>query len=205
MPDFTHERALGGRVAGVDEVGRGPLAGPVVTCACVIDPALAPATLLAQLDDSKKLSAAKRGALAAALRTAPGVAYAFAAASTREIAARNILGASLWAMARALRRLPIPPDAALIDGNKLPIDAPCPTHALIGGDGLSLSIAAASILAKDLRDALMIRLDARHPGYGWARNAGYPTVAHRAALARLGPTPHHRRGFNGVSSMRSDP
>lgn len=198
MPDFSHEIALGGRVAGVDEVGRGPLAGPVVACACMLDRDRVPPALLAQLDDSKKLSAARRTALAAALRAAPGVRFALAAASTREIFARNILGATFLAMNRALARLPIPPDAALIDGNKSPPGAPCPTRPVVGGDGRSLSIAAASILAKELRDRLMVQLDRRHPGYGWAGNAGYPTAAHRAALARLGPTPHHRRGFGGV-------
>ncbi|MDE2006706.1 MAG: ribonuclease HII [Rhodospirillales bacterium] len=196
MVDFSLERAAGGRVAGVDEVGRGPLAGPVFAAA-VVFPVGVPDALAALIDDSKALSAARREAAAAALRASGAAEIALAAASVAEIAARNILGASLLAMARAVARLPVPPDLALIDGNRAPA-LPCPARCVVGGDARSLSIAAASIVAKVARDRAMTRLAARWPGYGWEANAGYPTAAHRAALAALGPCPHHRRGFGSV-------
>ncbi|MDE2515033.1 MAG: ribonuclease HII [Rhodospirillales bacterium] len=195
-PDFSHEAALGGRVAGVDEAGRGPLAGPVLAAAAVL-PMPVPAALAALLDDSKRLSASRREAAFTALHHWPGVEIGVGAASAAEIGAINILQASLLAMARAVARLPRPPDAALIDGNRAPRLA-CPAHCLVGGDGRALSIAAASIVAKVLRDRIMQRLDRRHPGYGWAANMGYPTASHRAALARLGACAHHRPGFAGV-------
>ena len=195
-PNFTLEQQTGGRVAGVDEAGRGPLAGPVVAAA-VIFPAGVPPALAALLDDSKKLSAPRREAAYAALRGSPGAEIGVGAASVAEIFALNILGASLLAMRRAVLRLPVPPDLALIDGNRPP-PLPCPTQCVIGGDGKSLSIAAASIVAKVLRDRAMARLAVRYPEYGWDANAGYPTAAHRAVLARLGPTPHHRPGFGPV-------
>ena len=163
----------------------------------LVPPALA---LAALLDDSKRLSAAKREAAFAALsiaRAAGQVEFAIAAASVTEIGAKNILRATHLAMARALARLPAPPDFALVDGNQPPL-LPCPIRCVIGGDGVSLSIAAASILAKVLRDRAMARLCARWPGYGFSRHAGYATAEHRAALSRLGPTPHHRRGFSPV-------
>lgn len=202
MPDFSLEQAAGGRVAGVDEVGRGPLAGPVVAAA-VVFPASAfpygvPPALARLLDDSKKLSARQRETAFLALRATPGIEYAIAAASIAEIDRLNILHASLLAMRRAVVRLPVPPDSALVDGNRPPALA-CPVRCVVGGDGVSLSIAAASILAKVVRDRAMLRLDRRYPGYGWAGNAGYPTAAHRAALRVLGPTPHHRPGFAGVA------
>lgn len=195
MPDFTLEAAAGGRVAGVDEVGRGPLAGPVLAAAVVL-PCPPPPALAALLDDSKRLSVEQRARAAAALRAA-GAELALGAASVAEIARLNILGASLLAMARAVARLPSPPDLALVDGNRAPPLA-CPLRCVVGGDGRSLSIAAASIIAKLARDRAMVRLAARWPGYGWEANAGYGTAAHRAALARLGPTPHHRAGFGTV-------
>lgn len=192
------ERAAGGLVAGVDEAGRGPLAGPVVAAAVAFlsppDPALA-----ALLDDSKALSAAARARAAAAIRAAPGLAFAVAAASAREIGALNIRAATLLAMARAVRRLRVMPTLVLVDGDALP-PLPCPGQAVVKGDARSLSIAAASILAKVVRDAAMARLDARHPGYGFARHQGYPTAAHRAALEALGPCAHHRRGFAPVDA-----
>ncbi|GAB4188011.1 MAG: ribonuclease HII [Thalassobaculales bacterium] len=191
-PDLALEAALaarfGGPVAGVDEVGRGPLAGPVVAAAVILDRARLPAGI----DDSKRLPAALRLRLAAEIRATALVGVG--AASVAEIARLNILGASLLAMARAVARLPRPPAACLVDGNRAPALA-CPAECVVGGDGLSLSIAAASIIAKVLRDRLMARLDRRHPGYGWAGNAGYPTAAHRAAIGRLGITPHHRQSF----------
>ena len=198
MPDFTLEAAAGGRVAGVDEVGRGPLAGPVLAAAVVL-PCPPPPALAALLDDSKRLSAEQRARAAAALRAA-GAELALGAASVAEIARLNILGAALLAMARAVARLPSQPDLALVDGNRAP-PLDCPLRCVVGGDGRSLSIAAASIIAKLARDRAMALLAARWPGYGWEANAGYGTAAHRAALARLGATPHHRAGFGTVRLM----
>ncbi len=186
--------ATGGRrVAGVDEVGRGPLAGPVVAAA-VVFPNGVPAALAALIADSKTLSPARREKAAAALRASPAVEFGIGAASVAEIARYNILGASLLAMRRAVRHLPSLPDVALVDGNRAP-DLPCPARPVVGGDARSLSIAAASILAKVLRDRLMTRLATRYPGYGFERHAGYPTAGHRAALALIGPCRHHRHGF----------
>jgi len=197
-PDFALETAAhatgAGAVAGVDEVGRGPLAGPVVAAAVILDPAAIPPGL----DDSKRLSAARRETLAVAIRATS--AWALGLASVAEIDTLNILRASHLAMARALAGLGIPPDLALIDGNRLPPDLPCPAQAVVGGDGRCLSIAAASILAKLERDRIMQALDLDHPGYGWAANMGYPTADHRAALLRLGVTPHHRRSFAPVAA-----
>ena len=199
MPDFELERAAGGRVAGVDEVGRGPLAGPVFAAA-VVFPAGVPPRLARLIDDSKALSAARREAALAALRDSGAAEIALGAASLAEIAARNILGASLLAMARAVARLPARPDLALIDGNRAPSLA-CPTRCVVGGDARSLSIAAASIVAKVARDRVMARLALRWPEYGWDANAGYGTAAHLAALRRLGPCPHHRVGFGTVRRL----
>ncbi|MDO9710979.1 ribonuclease HII [Paracraurococcus lichenis] len=199
MPDFSLELAAGGRVAGIDEAGRGPLAGPVLAAA-VVFPRGVPGDLAALLDDSKRLSAAAREAAFAALRATAARGEAeigIAAASAAEIGRLNILRATHLAMARALARLRRPPDLALVDGNRPP-PLPCPVQCVIGGDGLSLSIAAASILAKVTRDRAMARLDPRWPDYGFAAHAGYPTARHRAALAAHGPCPHHRRGFAPV-------
>ena len=202
MPDDRLERALAGRVAGVDEVGRGPLAGPVLAAAVVL-PRRLPRDLAALLDDSKKLDAARRGTAFAALlaaRDAGGVEIGVGAASVAEIGRINILRAALLAMSRAVARLPTPPDHALVDGNQPP-PLPCAVRCVVGGDGISLSIAAASIVAKVLRDRAMARLALRWPGYGWERNAGYGTAAHRAALHRLGPTRHHRASFGTVRQL----
>jgi ribonuclease HII len=199
MPDFSLESEHGGRVAGLDEAGRGPLAGPV-TAAAVVFLAPPPAALARLLDDSKKLTAARRDAAFAALLDAAReglLEHAIAAASAAEIGRLNILRASQLAMQRALARLPSLPDLALVDGNQPP-RLPCAVRAVLGGDAASFSIAAASILAKVIRDRAMARLDARWPGYGFATHQGYPTAAHRAVLAQLGPTPHHRRGFGPV-------
>lgn len=199
MPHFLLESEAGGRVAGLDEVGRGPLAGPVLAAAVIFAAAPGPA-LAALLDDSKKLNAARRELACAALLAAAGrgeLSFAIAAASVAEIGRLNILRASHLAMVRALRRLGVAPDLALVDGHMAP-PLPCPVRCVVGGDAISLSIAAASILAKVTRDRAMARLDRRHPGWGFARHQGYPTPEHRACLARLGPTRHHRRGFAPV-------
>lgn len=199
MVDFTLELAVAGRVAGVNEAGRGPLAGPVVAAAVVF--ARRPSAALAALiDDSKRLTPAQRQRAYQALRAAPGVEIGVGAASVAEVARLNILHAALLAMRRAVCRLAAPPALALVDGNQPP-PLDCPVRCVIGGDGRSLSIAAASIVAKVVRDRLMARLAVRCPGYGWERNAGYPTAAHRAALHRLGPTRHHRSGFGTVRQL----
>lgn len=199
MPTFTLERRAGGRVAGVDEVGRGPLAGPVVAAA-VVFPAGVPRRLAGLLDDSKKLSAEQRLLAFQALRASGRAEIAVGAASVVEIERLNILRAALLAMCRAVSRLPSPPDLALVDGNQPP-PLGCSVQCVIRGDGQSLSIAAASIVAKVVRDRAMSRLALRFPGYGWGSNAGYATEFHVAALRRLGPTPHHRPSFGTVGQL----
>lgn len=198
-PDDTFERAARAsgarRIAGVDEVGRGPIAGPVFAAAVCLDAGAVPPGLA----DSKQLAAKRRAGLAAALCDSADIAIG--RAEVEEIEALNILQASHLAMRRALNALSAPPDLALIDGNRLPADLPCRAEAIIGGDARSVSIAAASIVAKVARDALMAELAAAHPGYGWERNAGYPTAAHRRALQDMGPTPHHRRSFRTLRNM----
>lgn len=197
-PDLSLERAVGGLVAGVDEAGRGPWAGPVVAAAVVFDEGGPPAPLRAGIDDSKRCSAVRRAALYPAI-----VACASAAvgtASVAEIDGTNILRASLLAMRRAVARLDRAPTLALVDGNRAPA-LPCPVRTVVGGDRRSMSIAAASIIAKVTRDRLMTRLSGRYPAYGWDRNAGYGTPAHRLALTRHGPTPHHRRSFRPVRRL----
>ncbi len=192
MPHLKHERRLGGIVAGVDEVGRGPLAGPVLAAAVVL-PVKLPRGLAPMIDDSKKLSAEKRVAALAALRDC-GAEIALGAASVDEIFTLNILHAAMLAMRRAIARLPRAPHHVLVDGNRKPgCEHPCTT--IIGGDGISLSIAAASIAAKVTRDGLMTRLHARYPAYNWHSNAGYAGVAHRHAIREHGATPHHRMAF----------
>jgi ribonuclease HII len=192
-PDFTRETDLLARglwpVAGVDEVGRGPLAGPVAAAAVVLNPARLPVGL----NDSKAMSAAAReAAFERIMNEALAVAIAFVPAA--EIDACNILQASLRAMSRSLAALALKPVFALIDGNKLP-ELACPGEAIIKGDAKSLSIAAASIVAKVARDDAMRRLGGLHPAYGFAQNAGYPTAKHLAALEKLGPTAYHRLSF----------
>ncbi len=199
MPDYALESEEGGLVAGLDEVGRGPLAGPVLAAAALFLVPPAP-ELAGLLDDSKKLTAARRDAAFAALaeaRQRGDLVFAIAGASVAEIGRLNILRASHLAMVRALARLPVAPDLALVDGHMAP-PLRCRVRCVVGGDGVSLSIAAASILAKVTRDRAMARLDLRHPGWGFASNQGYPTAAHRARLAMVGPTRHHRRGFAPV-------
>jgi len=179
-------------IAGVDEVGRGPLAGPVTAAAVILDPAAIPQGL----NDSKRLGPARRAALAAQLLTCARVSVAHA--SVAEIDALNILRAAHLAMARAVAGLPSPPDHVLVDGNALPDGLPFPAQAIVKGDARSLSIAAASIMAKTCRDRIMRDLAQHHPGYGWETNMGYPSKYHKAALQDLGVTPHHRRSFRPV-------
>ncbi len=202
MPHFELEAAAGGRVAGVDEVGRGPLAGPVLAAA-VVFPMGVPERLASLLDDSKKLTPARREAAFAALVSSGRAEIGIGAASIAEIERLNILHAAMLAMLRAVGRLPSLPDLALVDGSYPPA-LPCPVRCVVHGDAISLSIAAASIVAKVVRDRAMRRLAIRYPAYGWDRNAGYPTALHRAALGTIGPSPHHRRGFGTVPMKIAD-
>jgi len=196
-------------VAGVDEAGRGPWAGPVVAAAVILGRSRAalcalPAVFLKDLDDSKRLAPERRERLCHALREAArdgSVVFGIAAASVAEIDRLNILGATHLAMARAVVALRVRPDLALIDGNRAP-PLPCAVKTIVRGDGLSLSIAAASVLAKVTRDRLMSRLGARYPDFRWEQNMGYGTQFHREALYRHGPTPHHRLSFDPVRSRQ---
>ena len=181
------------RVAGVDEVGRGPLAGPVVAAAVIL-----PGEPPDGIRDSKQLSPAARFRLDREIRACSEVAIALA--SVEEIDRLNILEATMLAMRRAVALLPTPPEAALVDGNRLP-ELACPARAIVKGDARCPAIAAASIVAKEARDCLMRALAIAHPGYGWERNAGYGTAAHLAALGRLGTTPHHRRSFAPIRAV----
>ena len=178
--------------AGVDEAGRGPLAGPVAAAAVILDPAR-PVTGLA---DSKALTPERREALALAVRER-ALAFAVCFVEAAEIDRINILQATLAAMSRAVAALSPAPGMALVDGNRCP-PLVCTAEAVVAGDARVACISAASILAKVARDARMHALHARYPGYGFDRHKGYPTAAHRAALARLGPTPEHRRSFAPV-------
>lgn len=183
------------RIAGVDEVGRGPLAGPVTAAAVVLDPQAIPVGL----NDSKKLTAKARMALAEVLHQQAEVSIAHA--TVTEIDDINILRASHLAMERAVAALDPPPDFLLIDGNLIPHGLTIPARAVVRGDARSQSIAAASIVAKICRDALMVDLAQQHPGYGWESNMGYPTKCHTEALRNLGVTPHHRRSFRPVHNI----
>ncbi|MEL6234991.1 MAG: ribonuclease HII [Pseudomonadota bacterium] len=193
--DLALERRYGARIAGIDEAGRGPWAGPVVAAAVVLDGAAVPSGI----DDSKRLSPRKRAALCAEIlaHAETGIGQA----SVEEIDAMNIAQATALAMRRAVAALRCPPEFALIDGNRVPAGLPCRAMPLIGGDGLSLSVAAASILAKVTRDRIMTALAQAFPGYGWESNAGYGVPAHAAALRRFGITPHHRRSFRPIHNI----
>lgn len=186
-----------GLVCGIDEAGRGPLAGPVVAAAVILDPAQP----IDGLNDSKKLSEKKRAALAIEIR-AKALAWAVAEASVEEIDQLNILHATLLAMQRAVAALSVAPTSALVDGNRCPKLA-MPAEAVVQGDGKIASIAAASILAKTVRDAGMLMLHAQYPHYGFDRHMGYPTAAHCAALVEHGASPVHRRSFGPVARQLS--
>jgi ribonuclease HII len=183
------------RLCGVDEAGRGPLAGPVVAAAVILDPAHLPTGLR----DSKAMTARQRVAVAETIRT-HALAWAVAESSVAEIDELNILQATLLAMRRAVAALRPAAEFALVDGNQLP-PLPIPARALVRGDALEPAISAASILAKTHRDALMAQFDVQHPGYGFARHAGYGTPAHMARLRQLGPCPLHRRSFAPVREL----
>jgi len=197
-PDFTFEQDLitrgALRIAGVDEVGRGPLAGPVTAAAVILDPANIPDGL----NDSKKLTAKRREALEPLIFASAQVSIAHA--TVEEIDEINILRASHLAMERAVAGLGTV-DHALIDGNMIPRGLTVPATTIIKGDGRSMSIAAASIVAKICRDRIMVDLAQQYPGYGWATNAGYGSKSHISALQNLGVTPHHRRSFKPVHNM----
>ena len=199
VPDFTFEQAAidAGHtlIAGVDEVGRGPLCGPVTAAAVILDSQNIPDGL----NDSKKLTAKRRESLFDALMECATVSVAHA--TVAEIDELNILRASHLAMERAVAGLPVQPDHLLIDGNLIPLGLTVSAQAVVKGDGKSLSIAAASIIAKITRDRIMVDLAQQYPGYGWEKNAGYPTAVHLESLQKLGVTPHHRRSFKPVYKM----
>lgn len=202
MTDLSMEWNIEGHVVGVDEAGAGPLAGPVVAAAVIIpNPHLALGPLKG-VTDSKKLSASRRMSLREAIKEHCTVSVG--AVTPEEIDAMNILKARLLAMVRAVSSLPTLPQHALIDGHIVPKGLPCPATAVVKGDAISLSIAAASIIAKTERDMIMEKLDRDFPGYGWARNSGYPTAEHKDAIRRLGITPHHRLTFAGLGYSSSE-
>jgi ribonuclease HII len=198
MPDFNLEQSLLaqgiGPIAGVDEVGRGPLAGPVLAAAVILDPQRLPLAA----NDSKKMTAAKREQLFSEIMTSAQVGIG--QASVQEIDDINILQATFLAMRRAIEALPQKPAMLLIDGNRAP-DFGIPARTIISGDAKVLSIAAASIIAKVTRDRLMTQLAQAHPQYDWPHNAGYGTAKHLQALQQHGVTPHHRRTFRPISEM----
>ena len=198
-PDFSFEADLHAKgfeiIAGVDEVGRGPLAGPVTAAAVILDPNNIPTGL----NDSKALSAKKRKVLYDLILQYCRVGVVHV--SVEEIDRINILQASLLAMGQAIAQLDPSPSVVLIDGNRIPAGLSVPTQALVKGDAKSVSIAAASIVAKITRDRLMSDLARQNPGYGWDKNAGYPTKEHQLALQHLGVSPHHRRSFKPVHNI----
>lgn len=202
MPDFSIELSRRGVIVGVDEAGRGPWAGPVVAGAAILNPDTLPDDLVASLDDSKKLKAEKREALLARLQDTDAI-LGVGIATAQEIDDINILQATMRAMGRAVDNLGIIPDFALIDGNRVPEGLPCAAQAVVKGDGKSLSIAAASIVAKVTRDRMMAELDRTYPGYGWTANAGYGTKAHQEGLNTLGVTPEHRKSFAPIRKILS--
>ena len=202
LPDFQFEtiasEAGARRIVGVDEVGRGPLAGPVTAAAVWLDPSSLPPGL----QDSKRLGPVARAAAFAQIMAASDVGIGHA--SPAEIDERNILQATYLAMHRAITALRVAPDYLLIDGNRLPPGLPCRAETIVKGDARSLSVAAASIVAKVTRDRIMTDLAQFYPGYGWEENAGYPTKRHKNAIADLGVTPEHRRSFAPIRNMLCD-
>jgi len=200
LPDLTHESVLWAQghlyVAGLDEVGRGPWAGPVVAAAIILPPDPAVAQRLAGVRDSKRVAPQERERLYALIQ-AEALAWGMGMADAEEVDALGLIAATRCAMKRAIAALSLPPQALLIDALRLP-EVPLPQCSIVHGDALSLSIAAASILAKVTRDRLMIQMDATYPGYGFAQHKGYGTRAHAQALALLGPCPIHRRSFSPV-------
>ncbi len=194
MPDFSIENEYHGLIAGVDEAGCGPWAGPVVASAVILDPSNLPVGL----NDSKKLSAKKREALFEPIMSSSKVGVGIV--DVDEIDEINILQAAKTAMKRALDKLPLQPDVALIDGNRPP-ELSCEVRAIVKGDGISLSIAAASIIAKVTRDRMMQELSLQYPHYGWERNAGYGTAQHQAGLATHGVTNHLRKSFAPIKKL----
>jgi ribonuclease HII len=200
-PSFRREGCARGKgiwpIAGCDEAGRGPLAGPVVAAAVILDPTRIPRGL----NDSKKLDAVAREVLCEKICQTAQVAVAFG--STARIDRDNILRASLWALTRAVKALPVAPKLVFVDGN-IRIDCGCECTAVVSGDALVASIAAASIVAKVTRDRLMRRLGLVHPGYGFERHMGYSVPEHFAALAKLGPTVHHRKSFAPVAERLAE-
>jgi ribonuclease HII len=202
-PTFKYERAVLKRlpdamIAGIDEVGCAPLAGPVVAAAVILDHKKLPRQLRQELNDSKKVPKAKREELYSILCSCGAAVMGVGQAEVHEIDDINILNAAHLAMRRALAAMNCLVTVALIDGNRKPKQMPCEVETIVKGDGKSLSIAAASIIAKVTRDRLMAELSTAHPGYGWERNVGYPTLEHRNAILRLGLTDHHRRSFQFV-------
>ena len=196
MPTFTRERRIDGHVAGIDEAGRGPLAGPVYAAAVILDPARLPRGV----NDSKQLTPEEREKLFEKIMDralAVGVGFA----TSQEIDQINILQATMLAMRRAAEALPLKPIHALVDGNRAP-QLNCPVETIVDGDAKAMSIAAASIIAKVTRDRIMCELDGQHPGYNWSQNKGYATADHRAALDALGPSPQHRVSFATVAQAR---
>ncbi|ESP90507.1 MULTISPECIES: ribonuclease HII [Pseudoalteromonas] len=192
------ERPEVNHIAGVDEVGRGPLVGDVVTAAVILDPSKP----IEGLTDSKKLSEKKRNALAEEIKE-KALCYCIARATVEEIDELNILHATMLAMKRAVEGLKIPAEFVFVDGNRLP-DISVPAQAVVKGDSLVAEISAASILAKVTRDNEMIELDAQYPEFGFAGHKGYPTKAHFAALAEHGVTPHHRKSFKPVQRILAE-
>ena len=197
-PDFSFELAAKAQgfsyVCGIDEAGRGPWAGPVVAAAVVLDPQNIPIGL----NDSKKLKEAKREALFTDIMTSAKVGIGIG--DENRIDRDNILATTMWAMGEAVRNLNEPPNFALVDGNRAP-KLSCPVQTIISGDARSLSIAAASIIAKVTRDRIMVALDDEFPGYGFARHKGYGTAFHHAVLQKLGPCIHHRRSFAPITKL----
>ena len=207
MVDFRAERAMPGVVAGIDEVGRGPLAGPVVAAAVIVPAKRVPRGLRGLVQDSKALTPKRRATAATALWQAARhgeVLIGVGAASARDIDRLNVLQATFLAMRRALAHLPRAPDHVLVDGDKVPPGIACPAQAIVGGDARVFSIAAASIIAKEIRDRAMRALAGRHPHYGWERNMGYGTALHLQAIESRGPSRHHRLSFAPLSQRSFD-